>query len=681
MPLDISQDTRWLQFSAPDNLPLFIRSFRAREDLSRLFRFEVDLVSDNQEIAAADIIGKPIAFWIKSEEGAYRYFHGLVNRWQTGPLLNYGQRSYRAEAVPWLWFLSQTANCRVFQEQTSQQIIEALFNERGFSDFRFSLNGSYQTREFCVQYRETEFAFVSRLMEEEGMFYFFEHEETAHTLVIADAASVYANCDVSEVEFAPAIKGMNVITDWQHDYQFISGKWAHDDYNHQTPATELLTEVDSLVSIANNSKYEVYDYPGRYAVAAGGTAFVRARMEALEAGQEIARGSGTCGAFVPGKKFTLVKHHFAAEEQEYLLTSVDHSASEGSSITSGSGGSNSYTNTFTCIPSARVVRPERVTRQPIVQGPQTAVVVGPQGQEIYLDDKGRAKVQFHWDRLGKMDEKSSCWVRVSQGWAGNAWGIMFHPRVGQEVIVDFLEGNPDRPLITGRVYNHEQLTEADATSTVTQSVIRTRSSPGGKDDNFNELRFEDKMGEEKVTFRAEKDFERIVENNDTLKVGFEKKDKGDQTIDIYNNRTVTLEKGTDTLTIKEIDRVVGIDKGNDKLTVAKGNRTVTISEGNLESTISKGNHTVTVSQGNQTVTVSQGDQTITISAGKCTIEAGTSIELKVGSSSLKIESSAITISSSDISVKGQMSAEVASASTTIKGDGTLTLKGGMVSIN
>jgi type VI secretion system secreted protein VgrG len=313
-----------------------------------------------------------------------------------------------------------------------------------------------------------------------------------------------------------------------------------------------------------------------------------------------------------------------------------------------------------------------LTRQPIVQGPQTAVVVGPSGQEIFIDKYGRAKVQFHWDRKGQNDDKSSCWVRVSQGWAGNAWGILFHPRIGQEVVVDFLEGNPDRPLITGRVYHAESMPDDKATATPTQSVIRTRSSPNGGAENFNELRFEDAKGSEKIYFHAEKDFERVVENNDALKVGFQTKDKGDQTIDIYNNRTVTIEKGTDTLTVKEVDRIVGIDKGHDKLTVSEGNRTVTISKGNLEETISQGNHTITVSQ---------GDQTITISAGKCTIEAGTSIELKVGSSSIKIESAAITISASDISVKGTMSAEVASPTTTVKGDGNLTLKGGMVAIN
>ncbi|MBL8851149.1 MAG: type VI secretion system tip protein VgrG [Planctomycetaceae bacterium] len=665
-------------------------SFRAREEISRPFHFEIDLISTDSAIDATAIVGKPFTFWMQPDSGTVRYFHGLVNRWQTGPMQSYGARSYRAEVVPWLWFLSQTANCCVFQELTTEDILKSVFGRWSFNDYRFSLNGSYTAREYCVQYRETDFAFVSRLMEEEGMFYFFEHTASAHKLVIADASSVYADADVAEVKYAPNVNGINVIREWQQDYKFISGKWAHDDYNHQTPSTDLLGESSSLVSIGNNSKYEVYDYPGGFMQASAGAARATVRMEAIEATQQVATGSGTCDSFLPGKKFTFIEHHFETEDDSYLLTSVDHSATEGLNVTAGGGGSNSYSNSFTCIPADRVIRPERITRQPIVQGPQTAVVVGPSGQEIYIDDKGRAKVQFHWDRVGKLDEKSSCWVRVSNGWAGNAWGIMFHPRIGQEVVVDFLEGNPDRPLITGRVYNHDQVPDTDVAANASQSVIRTRSTPDGKADNFNELRFEDKKDGEKITFHAEKDFVRIVENNDSLKVGFEKHDKGDQTIDIYNNRTVTLEKGTDTLTIKEIDRVVNIDKGADKLTVSKGNRTVTISEGNLETTISKGNHTVTVSkgnqdvtvsQGNQTVTVSQGDQTITISAGKCTIEAGTSIELKVGSSSLKIESSAITISSSDISVKGQGSAEVASPSTTIKGDGTLTLKGGMVAIN
>ena len=672
MPLTLSQDTRWLRITAPANLPLFLTSFTGREELSRLFRFDLELVSSNQSVPAADVVGKGVTFWIADADPPVRYWHGIVRRWQAGALQDQGLRAYRAELVPWFWFLTQTANCRIFQNQTTQQIIEAIFGERGFSDFRISLSGSHPTREYCVQYRETEFQFISRLMEEEGMFYLFEFENGKHTLVIADATSAYADAGQNQVEFSTGSRAQAVINDWSHNYEFISGKWAHDDYNPLTPSDELLANTNSLVSIGGNDKYEVYDYPGQYGVAADGTAFVTTRMEELEAAQEIVRGGGSCASFMPGRKFTLTKHDFDGEQQAWVLTSVEYSASEAGGFTAGGGGGNEYSNTFTCIPAARVFRPARSTRQPIVQGPQTAVVVGPQGEEIYIDDKGRAKVQFHWDRLGENNEKSSCWVRVSQGWAGNAWGILFHPRIGQEVIVDFLEGNPDRPLITGRVYNAEQVTDADATGTPTQSVIRTRSSPNGAADNFNELRFEDAKDSEKVYFHAEKDFERVVENNDVLKVGFEKMDKGDQTIDIYNNRTVTIQEGTDKLTVQKLDRIVNIDKGHDKLTVSEGNRTVTISKGNLEETISQGNHTITVSQ---------GDQTITISAGKCTIEAGTSIELKVGSSSIKIEASAITINSADIAVTGTMSSEVSSPSTTVKGDGTLTLKGGMVAIN
>jgi len=672
MPLELSQENRWLKITAPAALPLFLRSFSMNEEVSRLFRCTLDLMSSEHSIAATAVVGKGMTFWIDEDAGPTRYFHGIVRRWQAGALENQGLRGYRAELVPWLWFLSQTANCRIFQNQTTQQILEAIFGDRGFTDYRFSLNGTHVTREFCVQYRETEFQFVSRLMEEEGMFYLFEHENGKHTLVIADAASAYADCAQSEVEFASGSRVMSVVTSWEHEYEFISGVSVLDDYNPLTPTEELQGRSTSLVSIGGNDKYEVYDYPGQYAAQGDGATIAKTRMEELEAAQDISRGASTCVAFVPGRKFTLTKHDFDGEQQEYVLTSVQHTASDATGFTAGGGGGNSYSNAFACIPAARIIRPARLTRQPIVQGPQTAVVVGPSGEEIYIDKYGRAKVQFHWDRVGQKDDKSSCWVRVSQGWAGSAWGILFHPRVGQEVIVDFLEGNPDRPLITGRVYNQQLMPDKAAIDAPTQSVIRTQSSPNGAADNFNELRFEDKKDEEKVYLHAEKDFERVVENNDTLKVGFEKKDKGDQTISIYNSRTVTLDKGTDTLTVKELDRVVGIDKGHDKLTVSEGNRTVTISKGNLEETISAGNHTITVSQ---------GDQTITISAGKCTIEAGTSIELKVGGSSIKIESSAITIASSDITIKGEMSAEVAAANTTIKGDSSLTLKGGTIAIN
>jgi type VI secretion system secreted protein VgrG len=273
------------------------------------------------------------------------------------------------------------------------------------------------------------------------------------------------------------------------------------------------------------------------------------------------------------------------------------------------------------------------------------LVVGPSGEEIYTDKYGRIKVQFHWDRLGGKNENSSCWVRVAQVWAGKSWGGIFIPRIGQEVIVDFLEGNPDNPIVTGSVYNAEQMPPYELNANKTQSGIKTRSSQKGSAENFNELRFEDKKGEEEIYVHAEKNFTRIVENDDVHKIGFDKKSPGDQKVDIYNHRKVTL------------------DQGNDELTVKMGNRKATIN------------------QGNDDLMVKMGNRTVKVDLGKINEEAMQAIELKVGQSSIKIDQTGVTIKGMMIKIEGQMQTDVKGLMTTVSGDAMMTVKGGLVMIN
>jgi type VI secretion system secreted protein VgrG len=309
---------------------------------------------------------------------------------------------------------------------------------------------------------------------------------------------------------------------------------------------------------------------------------------------------------------------------------------------------------FEAIGSQRPFRSASITPKPVVKGPQTALVVGKSGEEIWTDQYGRVKVQFHWDRLGEKNENSSCWLRVAQIWAGKQWGAIHIPRIGQEVIVDFLEGDPDQPIVTGRVYNSEQKVPYDLPANQTQSGLKSRSTKEGTAELFNELRFEDKKDEEQIYFHAQKNFDRVVENNDTLKVGFEKKDKGNQTIDIYNDRTVTLEKGHDKLQIKEGNRTELIDKGNDELTIAQGNNTITISQGNL---------------------------TIKIDAGKASIEAAQEILLKVGNSSITIKPAAIELASVNIKSTADGQLEATGAQAKVTGSGMLDLNGGTIMMN
>jgi type VI secretion system secreted protein VgrG len=641
---------------------LLMDAFAGEEALSRLFSYQLEMLSTKETLAAKDIVGKSVTWVVRGKDREPRYFNGIVKCFAAGGAHSRDLRRYRAEVVPALWFLTRNANCRIFQNKTAPQIIEQIFGDRGFSDYKKSLRGSYAKREYCVQYRETDFNFVSRLMEEEGIFYYFRHEDGKHTMVLADQKTAYEDCKETEVDFAAGAHLTGHISRWDHQYEFRTGKWAQTDYNFETPSTSLVTKSTSVVPLPDNKKYEIFDYPGLYRQKGEGGELTKIRMEEEEVPYEVINGTGSCSSFSPGGKFTLKVHDWEGEAgKSYVITSIRHSAKE-ISYDLAVAAKAEYQNTFTCIPAATTFRPARTTRRPVVQGPQTAVVVGPSGEEIYTDKYGRVKVQFFWDREGQKDENSSCWIRVAENWAGKNWGIVFNPRIGQEVIVDFLEGDPDRPIITGRVYNAEQMPPYDLPANQTQSVLKTRSSKNGSTDNFNELRFEDKKDSEEVYFHAEKDFNRVVENNDTLKVGSDKAKDGSQTIEIWKNRTETVKTG------------------DEKVTIEKGNRTVSVDTGNDTHQIKKGNREVSIDTGNDTLTIKKGSQTVTLNMGKTTTEAKISIELKVGQSSIKIDQTGVTIQGKVIKINGDIYTEVRGKNTGIIADVELQEQGQIIMI-
>jgi type VI secretion system secreted protein VgrG len=716
--MPITQDNHRIAVTTPlGKDTLLLIGFTGREEISRLFSFRLDMLSESDGLAAKDIVGKSVTWTVKHADGTNpRYFNGMVSRFTAGPKGMRELRHYQAEVVPWLWFLTRTADCRIFQNKTAPQIIEQIFKDLGFSAYKLTLQGSYAKREYCVQYRETDFNFVSRLMEEEGIFYFFKHESGKHTLTLADKKSAYADCTENEVAYSGGGALIpNHINRWEHGYEFRPGKWAQTDYNFETPATDLMTTSTTTMPIPDSKSYEVYDYPGEYAVKADGTELTKIRMEEEEAAYEVAHGASGCRTFTPGGKFTLKKHDCTSEQGKgYVLTALEHAAVD-ETYTAGASGAQTYSNTFTCIPATVQFRPARTTPRPVVKGPQTAVVVGTKGEEIYTDKYGRVKVQFFWDREGKKDENSSCWIRVSQGWAGKNWGILFLPRIGQEVVVDFLEGDPDRPLITGRVYNAEQMPPYALPANQTQSVVKTRSSKGGGADNFNELRFEDKKGSEEVYFHAEKDFNRVVENNDTLKVGSDKADDGSQTIEIWKNRTETVKEGDEQVTIKKGKRTITVETGDDSHQVKKGNRSVTVDQGNDTHEVKQGNRTVTVGtgddthevktgkrtvtvagddthqvkqgnrevkidMGNDTLTISMGNQTTKLNLGQSSTEAMQGIELKVGQSSVKIDQTGVTIKGMMIAIEGQIQTQVKGTMVQVNGQAMAQIQGGIVMI-
>src|SRR5271157_5987650 len=575
---------------------LLLQGFSGTESISRLFSYQLELASENDAITPQNIVGKSVTWSVSRIDEAPRYFNGFVCRFIAGAVNRRGLRTYRAEVVPWPWFLTRSTNCRIFQNQSTREIIETVFGDFGFNDFEFDLKGSYAKREYCVQYRETAFNFVSRLMEHEGIFYFFRHEDGKHTLVMADRFSAYQDCPENHVEYSPDSLAPNHITSWEHQYEFRSGKWTRTDYNFQMPSNRLLTSTGTMINLPDAKKYEIFDYPGEYFLEAEGEPVTKVRMEEEEVGFDVATGSSQCCTFTPCGKFTLEGHGVAAENSTYVITSIQHSATESSYGSSAAG--SSYSNVFTCIPASVTFRPPRTTPKPMVQGPQTAVVTGPPGEEIYVDKYGRVKVQFFWDRKGKKDEKSSCWIRVTEQWAGKGWGVIVHPRIGQEVVVDFLEGDPDRPLITGRVYNAEQMPPYDLPGNMTQSGIKSRSSKGGSPANYNELRFEDLKGSELITLHAEKDQSIEVEHDEAHWVGHDrtKNIDHDETTTVKHDRTETVDNN-ETITVHGM-RTETVDK-NETITVHM-NRTETVDQ---NETIHIGaNRTETVNM-NEVITV------------------------------------------------------------------------------
>jgi type VI secretion system secreted protein VgrG len=552
---DYTQENRIIQMDSPLGKDvLLLLDVTGTESISRPFQFHVEMISTNSAIDYSKIIGKKVTITVVLSAGQKRYINGYVSSFsQTHTDDRFTH--YEADIVPWLWFLSRTADCRIFQNKTAPEIVKQIFQDLGFRDFKDSLQGDYQPLVYCVQYRESDLNFVSRLMEQFGIFYFFEHEQSKHTLVMGDSSTVHKPCPgqpKARMDFNPGANlREDVVSLWQMEQEFRPGKYALTDYNFETSTTKLLVQEETLFKVGGNEHYEIYDYPGEYTKKAVGESITKIRMQEEEAEHLKAVGTSSCRAFSAGYRFELSGHNRSDLNAAYLLTEIHHSATVGESYsTSDAAAEELYSNRFTCIPYSVLFRPQRLTPKPIVQGPQTAVVVGPSGEEIYPDKYGRVKVQFFWDRLGKKDENSSCWVRVSQPWAGKNWGAINIPRIGQEVIVEFLEGDPDRPIITGRVYNDDQMPPYTLPDNMTRTTFLTRSTKNGGSSNFNELRFEDKKGDEQIFMNAERDMDLRVEhdsrefvgNDRSLIVKNDQKEKvgGEQDIQIANDQNESV---------------------------------------------------------------------------------------------------------------------------------------------
>jgi type VI secretion system secreted protein VgrG len=646
---------------------LLLRGFRGEERISGLYCFELDLFAENHRNVAFDqVLGKEITVALPG--GKSRYLSGIVSRFSRaarGPDFT----EYRAEMVPKLWLLTHRVQSRIFQNTSVPDILRKVFEGL---DVTYEIQGTFHPRVYCVQYRESDFDFASRLMEEEGIFYFFKHSSGKHEMVVANTPQSHPEMPVASravyEEVIGELREDMRITAWEKVQEIRSGKYTlwdhcfelphkHLDANKPTLDSVQVGRVSHKLKVGANDDLEIYDYPGAYAKRFDDTGVqkifednartVNLRMQEEEMPSLAIHGRSDCRQFTAGHKFTLERHF--TDDDTYVVTAVRHNADQWESYRSSADvGRLDYSNDFTCIPLSLPFRPRSVTPKPVVHGTQTAVVVGPAGEEIYTDKYSRVKVQFHWDREGKNNADSSCWVRVATFWAGKQWGAIHIPRIGQEVVVDFLEGDPDRPIIVGSVYNADMMPPYSLPDNRTQSGIKSRSSMGGGPSNYNELRFEDKKGKELITLHAEKDLLTEVENDETRTVG--------------HDRTTTIQRH-ETKTIKE------------------GNETITLERGKQSTTLKMGDQSTTLDMGSQEIRIKMGNQDTKLDLGKSTHEAMQSIELKVGQSSVKLDQAGVTIKGMMIRIEGQIMVQVKGVITQVTADGMLTLRGGVVMVN
>lgn len=619
---------------------LLLSRLSATEEISSLFSFEVELLHEEDapgfeatEIAAESMLGQAVTIQIAQRDGTIRALNGMVN--------HFAQRHrdnrfsyYYATIVPHVWLLTQRRQSRIFQNTNVVDILKSVF--AGF-EVLFELQGRYEPRNYCVQYRETDFDFVSRLMEEEGIYYYFEHFEGKHKMVFADTPQSHRDCpSKSDIPYFLNVGDeedyRTSISKWRTDYQIKSGKVSFWDSHFQLPGNHLDATHPSVFKVGDNQKLEVYDYPGGYARkydginGSGGeqagelnkvyddkTKKALTVMQSLDAQYRVVSGNSDCSSMTSGYRFKLLDHPNNDKNGQYVITSVRHEAEQNPTYVSDDEVEKPYLNSFTCIAfgaGAPPFRPAERTPKPFVHGTQTAFVVGPAGEEIFTDKYGRVKVQFQWDRHGQADTGSSCWVRVSQTWAGNKWGMMFIPRIGMEVIVHFLEGDPDQPIITGCVYNPGAMPPYTLPDEKTKSTIKTNSSKGGG--GFNEIRFEDKKGSEQIFVHGEKNIDVRVKNDSLEHLG------NDRHLIIKNNQYEKVQK--------------------DKHRQVGGDENVKV-DGALSLKIG-----TEVNEKVGTKYALDAGQEIHLKSGvNLTIETGTSLTLKVGGNFININSAGIFI--------------------------------------
>lgn len=688
----MSAPTSVIEISTPKDSGLLLLSASIVEELGRTHSHDLYLLSEDPELDPDALLGCHVTVKMELPDNAFRHFDSIAVRVEhCGVQGRYYK--YRVTGRPWTWVMTRTSDCRIFQSMTVPEIIKQIFSKYAVAKFDFKIDMSkYRTWEYCVQYRESDFNFVSRLMETEGIYYYFSHKDGEHMLVLCDESTVhdaYPGCQ--EIAFIPHDQAARLeeeyFTEWTYTKSVHSGLFSHFDYDFQKPLTTL-TASSSNPRTHVESSHEIFDYPGYFKEFGDGDHYAKVRMEELACQYARSGGTGNVRRLAVGRTFTLQKPATANQEKpQYLVVSAHHTLTDNGHEANGSGGAD-YKVSCTVIDIRKDhFRPARTTPKPHVQGPQPAVVVGKAGEEIYTDEFGRVKVQFFWDRYGKRDENSTCWIRVSHPWSGKNWGMVAIPRIGQEVIVDFYEGDPDQPIVTGRVYNASQAVPYALPANKTQTGILSRSTQDGTTANANEIRFEDKKGSEYLLIHAEKDQMIEVENDETHWVGRDRKKTidRDETTLVQRNRTETVGKD-ETITIhgnrtETVDLIETITVHKDRQETVDGDETLNIHKNrkrrtDLDETLSVGQNRHTDIGMDDKLSVS-GSQTIHVSRIKTETVQQMSNEFVLGLKTSTILGAYLeTVGLARHSIVGMSDSQYVAKNKTIRVDGDFTIKVG-----
>ncbi|MCB1895764.1 MAG: type VI secretion system tip protein VgrG [Zoogloeaceae bacterium] len=700
------EQSRFYKLESPlgENVLLFYR-MRVQEELARLSQFELECLSEDGSIDPDALLGKSVKTSLLLPDDSQRDFSGYVTRFSQQGM--HGRfHVYHATVHPWLWFLTRRADCRIYQHMTVPDIVKDVFARHDTATFDDRLTASYPVRKYCVQYRESDFAFVSRLLEEEGIYYYFQYKGMRNVLVLADGYPAHEPYPgYADVPFvAPRSTGrteLDHISEWSFTRQVQPGRFATTDYDFLKPSVPLQVHAEQPRE-HEHADYEFFDYPGEFYDKADGESYIRARRDEAHSEFELANGVTNARGIATGALFSLSHHPRADQNREYLITRSEHQfQAEGYESDSPSGAT--YDCRFTALSSDQQFRPKRLTPRPIVEGLQTAVVTGPAGEEIHTDAHGRVKVHFHWDRYGSPDENASCWIRTSHSWAGSRFGMIAIPRIGQEVIVEYVEGDPDRPMITGRVYNAAEMPPWDLPANKTQTGLLTRSSLGGSAANANAIRFEDKKGEEQLWLHAEKNQDIEVENDETHWVGHDrtKTIDNDETTHVKHDRTETVDNNeTITIGVDRVEQVgssetiaIGTDRtervGNNESVTIGANRTIAVQGSETKTVALQRAHAVGV---NESITIGAAQavavglsQSVSIGAEQ-SVAVGTNLSTSIGADeSRAIDGGRSTRVGKDDAVQvgknlvldagDSVTIKTGSASITMKKDGTITIKG------